>query len=65
MESETVRFEDCTHPPDSVKPGPRSPLRWGSAPTEVCAMCGGHRLTDRWQTPWRPGPVDVTKDEEL
>jgi hypothetical protein len=43
----------CLHP--AVNDGPRIPLRWGSAATEVCSRCAMWRQTrvrdDLWQPP--------------
>lgn len=52
----------CQH--DNTEPGPRCPLRWGSAPTEVCKDCGMYRLLDRWLSDWRIGPVPTSDEDE-
>ena len=54
---------ECTH--YDTKDGPRIPLRWGSAPTVVCRLCGFWRdarsyCTPRWQAP--PIPVEDNDD---
>lgn len=54
---------ECDHPPGAVTPGPRVPLRWGSAATEVCAKCGGHRVL-HGRPDWRPGPPDTSDDDD-
>lgn len=51
-----ARFEQegCTHD-GPLKPGPRIPLRWGSAATLICRRCGMWRQertpTGPWQSP--------------
>ena len=57
-------FAKCGHPPDCLSEGPRIPLRYGSAATEVCSACGGYRQI-RSPDRWEPGPPDTTEDEEL
>lgn len=41
----------CLH--DIFEDGPRVPLAYGSAPTDVCVMCGAwrttHHILGRWQ----------------
>lgn len=58
-----IPFRDCQHPPESVHPAPRHPMRWGSSPTDVCDACGGHRLTLHHPGEWREGPPDTTATE--
>lgn len=40
----------CLH--DIFEDGPRVPLVYGSAPTDVCVMCDAWRMSDRWLGPW-------------
>jgi len=42
----------CAHA--EANPGPRVPLRHGSAATEVCARCGDWRMTHHETDPERP-----------
>lgn len=55
----------CTHPADAVKAGPRMPLVYGSAPTEVCA-CGAWRVMHHGAGPWRRDSITeaIKEDEE-
>jgi hypothetical protein len=53
----------CNHPPEMIAPGPRCPLRWGSAATEVCSGCGAYRQVRDPNGKWWPGPVPA--DTEL
>ncbi len=34
----------CKHPSRHRIEGPRVPLRWGAAATQMCTKCGGWRL---------------------
>lgn len=45
----------CQHA--EKKPGPRYPMRWGSATTEVCKGCDAYRLLLHGVGPWLPGPI--------
>lgn len=50
----------CAH--DRVLTGPRIPLRWGTAPTEVCSDCGAWRTTHHQPGRWRQGPFPEDDD---
>lgn len=55
--------EQCSHPQFAVQPGDqRYPLRYGSAATEVCTLCGAFRLTGRIRKSeeWEPGPLSAS-----
>ncbi len=54
----------CTHPVESVKPGPQTPLLWGSAETEVCTLCGAYRTMHHKPGQWQSGPVPPIKDDD-
>lgn len=41
----------CLH--DVFEDGPRVPLRYGSAPTDVCVMCGAWRTTHHVLGHWQ------------
>jgi hypothetical protein len=62
---ESPEFGKCSHPKEQRGPGPRIPLRYGSAATEVCSACGGYRQTRIPNDRWEPGPPDTSEDEEL
>jgi len=51
----------CEH--EETKEGPRSPLRYGSAPTEVCAHCGQWRMVHFPNCIWRDPPVDTNFED--
>lgn len=58
---------NCKH--SSTKSGPRMPLRYGSAATDVCEACGAYRLMHHGPGPWESGPVEeavaqAEKDKE-
>lgn len=57
-------FEDCNHPPSSVREGPRIQLRWVSGPTDVCGLCIGYRCTLHVPGPWRQWPPKRNREEE-
>jgi len=50
----------CEHPRHLHSEGPRVPLRYGSAPTELCA-CGWYRINPAHAFParWQPGPPNT------
>jgi hypothetical protein len=54
----------CDHPPESIAPGPRVRLRWGSGPTEVCGRCGAYRVTLHSPGPWEPGPTTPIEEDD-
>ncbi len=54
----------CEHPAESVKSGPRVRLRWGTAETEVCKLCGAYRTMHHGPGRWLPGPVAPIRDDD-
>ena len=46
----------CNHPKSALRAGPRIALINGSAPTEVCTLCGAYRTLQENPGPWRQGP---------
>jgi hypothetical protein len=59
-----IPFEECEHPDEYVIEGPRTPLRYGSAATQICLKCGGYRLNFRYLHNWESGPVPTEEDYE-
>jgi hypothetical protein len=55
----------CEH--KEVVEGPRLPLRYGSAATEVCQACGFYRYNLHKWSDWRAGPVrtEPFEDDEV
>lgn len=57
----------CDHPRINRMEGPRTPLRFGSAATEVCGVCGAYKmdrgLGEEFET-WNIGPVPTQRDED-
>lgn len=52
----------CPH--QDREEGPRVPLRWGSAPTEVCRQCGAYRTMHHGPGRWQPGPLNTEDDDD-
>jgi hypothetical protein len=59
------RLFGCPHPPGYREQGPRTPLLYGSAATEVCSLCGKYRYDHHGWSDWEPGPVPTERDEEM
>lgn len=53
---------ECSH--YQTTDGPRVPLRWGSAPTEVCKLCGCWRTMHHKPGPWLNPPISTERDDE-
>jgi hypothetical protein len=55
---------ECTH--YSTETGPRVPLRYGSAPTQVCRLCGSWRTVHHVMGLWRPAHTlaEALKEDE-
>lgn len=57
----------CTHPEEARVEGPRTPLRYGSAATVVCEVCGAYKmdrgLGEGFES-WHAGPVPTERDED-
>jgi hypothetical protein len=64
IEKQQTKFEDCDHPEEYIIEGPRHPLRYGSAATQLCTKCGGFRLNFHYLHNWEPGPVPSKDDFE-
>jgi len=54
----------CKHPDDRRRKGPRTPLRYGSAATEVCRDCGAWRMDHNGLSRWFAPPVDTKRDDD-
>lgn len=55
----------CRHPSKHVSPnGPRMPMRYGSAATDVCLECGAWRTDCHGKGKWRPAAMLLIKIAE-
>jgi hypothetical protein len=51
----------CKH--ENVSEGPRCPLRYGSAPTQVCDLCGWWRTNLHAPSQWQQPPIPTAADD--
>lgn len=52
---------ECTH--YDTKDGPRMTLRWGTAATLICKLCGQWRDARHYATPrWREPPIPTDRE---
>lgn len=47
---------ECKHD-DLLVPGPRVDMRWGTAPTQICAKCGAWRTMLHVPGLWHTDPI--------
>lgn len=57
-----METKTCFH--DAIELGPRVPLRYGSAPTEVCKDCGAYRTMHHTPGRWQSGPPDTKMGDD-
>jgi hypothetical protein len=58
-----AKLAACLH--SETEPGPRVPLRWGSAATELCRACAAYRTLHHNPGEWQLGPPDTERSDDV